>query len=218
MIKKIDKYSLKVIVGRKERPIPVVNEIYLHSLYDPVKEADAFVQNNKDKILDKNHFLILGLGFAYHVNRLIMELKKRQSNKWGVAVIEPNRQIFDECTKRGLVDNEKRLVVFKGMEVEKLYAEKELIDFMMLKPVVLVHETSYNLYLDYYKNFLNYRADTGAKEVSLGVDSEKMKEYLFKHGGDDIFSLRESIKERSVLSLEEMLLGAFFGVCEEAGS
>ena len=216
MIKKIGTYSLKVAVGRKEHPIPVVSDIYLHSLYDPIKEADAFIQKNREKVSQSDYFLILGLGFAYHVNRLISELKSRQSGKWGVTVIEPNIRVYKECINRGLVAQESELRIFQGMEVEALYAEKELVDFMMLKPAVLVQDTSYNLYLDYYKNFLNYRAGTKAKEIASGVNDKGMQEYLLKHGSDDIHSLNESVKEKAVLSKEEMLLGAFFKICEEA--
>ena len=214
-MKEVEMYSLKIIMGRKERPIPVVNDIYLHSLYDPIKEADSFVQKNREKIFQKNYFLILGLGFAYHVNRLISELKIRQSDNWGVVVLEPNDKVFEECVKRKLLVNEKKLNIFKGMDIEELYKEKDLIDFMMLKPIVLVHETSYNLYLDYYKNFLNYRAETKSKEISLGLKNKELRQYLYNHGERNIFSLKEDMKEKVVLLQEEMLLGAFFAICED---
>ena len=214
MMKKINTYSLRVMVGRKERPVPLVNDIYLHSLYDPLKEADSFVQNNREKIFQKNYFLVLGLGFAYHVNRLILELKNRYADKWGVAVIEPNTKVIKECTKRGLLAEEKQLSVFNGMDAKALYEEKSLVDFMRLKPVVLTHEASYNLYLEYYKAFLNYRASTQTSEIYSKVDNESIREYLSKYD-DDIFGLKENIQEKTILSKEEMLLGAFFAVCED---
>ena len=214
MVEKIDTYSFKVMVGRRERPVPLVNGIYLHSLYDPIKEADSFVRDNREKMLQKNYFLVLGLGFGYHVNRLISELKNRCADSWGVAVVEPNAKVFKECKKRGLVVEEKQFSIFQGMDVEALYAEKELVDFMRLKPIVLTHEASYNLYLEYYKAFLNYRASTRAGEIGLKVDNEKMRRCLLEHD-DDIFGLKESVKEKAVLSKEEMLLGAFFAICED---
>ena len=218
MIKEIDGYSLKVIVGRKNFPVPVVNDIYLHSLYDPLKEADSFVQKNKNRIFQKNYFLILGLGFVYHVNRLIEELKKRGSEKWGVVVIEPNAKIFKECVDRKLITEDSRLKIFNGMDIEELYAKKKLIDFMVLKPIVLVHETSYNLYLNYYKKFLNYRAPCESKEISNGVKNQIMQEYLLNCGEQDIFGLKDIVKNKSTLEKEEMLMGAFFAICENGKS
>ena len=215
MMKGIDAYSLKVMVGRNDLPVPMVNDVYLHSLYDPIKEADVFIRKNREKIFQKNYFLVLGLGFAYHVNRLVSDIKDRLADRWGVAVIEPNERVFKECMRLGMVPREKRLHIFKGMDVQGLYAEKGLVDFMMLSPVVLVHETSYDLYLDYYKEFLNYRADTKAHEISRGVDSGNIRQYLLRHGDDDIFSLKESVKEKVILSREEILLGAFFSICED---
>ena len=214
MIKEIDTYSLRVVAGRKNFPVPVVNDIYLHSLYDPIREADSFVQKNKDKIYQKNYFLILGLGFAYHVNGLIEELKKKHSDKWGIIVIEPNIKMFKECIGRKLITEDNHLKIFNGMEIEELYSKKKLIDFMVSKPIVLVHETSYNLYLDYYKKFLNYRAPYKSQEISSGVNSQIIQRYLLNCGEQDIFGLKEIVKNKSILTKEEMLMGAFFAICE----
>ena len=214
MMSKINKYSLKVKTGRTERPIPMVNDIYLHSLYDPLREADSFIQKNRERILDERYFLVLGLGFAYHIKRLISELKNRQLERWGIVVIEPNINTFTECVKRKLIPGDKELRVFKGMDVDKLYEEKDLIDFMMLKPTVLVHDASYNLYLDYYKKFLNHKAETENALIAPKVKNAGIQQCLLDFGNSDINNLKENIKDKSILTREEILLGAFFSICE----
>ena len=62
--------TISLEVARNGSPVPTINGIYLHSIYDPEKEADAFVETYERQLTQKNHVLILGLGFGYHVEKI----------------------------------------------------------------------------------------------------------------------------------------------------
>ena len=193
-------------------PIPIVNEVHLHSMYNPVKEATTFVKKYKSAINKKNHYLIFGLGFAYHINQLLSTIEKKVK----IIVIEPNYRIARECLKRKLLKNADKITIFKGMEIEELYREKKLIDFMVQAPSILAHIASYNLYLDYFVAFMNYRASTNINKISADIKDRKVKECLMGYGQQiEIPHLSQKIKQSRNLTSEEMILGSFLSTCGE---
>ncbi|WP_242852359.1 hypothetical protein [Clostridium butyricum] len=63
---------------------------YIHSRYNPIKEAEQFVNGNRD-LLNKNKILVYGVGLGYHIN----EILKR--NNLVIYVFEWNEEIIKYC-------------------------------------------------------------------------------------------------------------------------
>lgn len=63
------------------------SEVFVHSNYDPIKEAKRWIES-----IDKGAdiFVVFGLGFGYHIEELIKELNGNQK----VFIIEPNEFVF----------------------------------------------------------------------------------------------------------------------------
>jgi S-adenosylmethionine synthetase len=58
----------QVVESKSGHKIPKINNIHLHSTYDPRYEAERFVLENEDLLKNNNKVLLLGLGFAYQRN------------------------------------------------------------------------------------------------------------------------------------------------------
>ena len=47
--------------------VPVIDGVYLHSIYDPQTEGKALLKRHQDSFEEKSSILILGLGYGYHI-------------------------------------------------------------------------------------------------------------------------------------------------------
>ena len=92
---KIQSYEVKN--SRTDQKVPVVNGVHLHSIYNPFKEAQALVEKYADQLTHKNEVLILGLGFAYHVNEIINYMTRVHGDNFRIVIVEPNAQIYHDC-------------------------------------------------------------------------------------------------------------------------
>lgn len=165
---KIHDYQIKT--SKTGNPIPVVNEIHLHSVYNPIKEANGLIQNNKDVFKKNKNILILGLGFAYHIHVAIAELEKNHKN-FKIVVIEPNHQIYTDAQHYNPINSDK-VKIYSESEISKLYKNIELVDFLSERPGVLAHPASFNLNDVFYRNFLTFKADQ-----NLGSIVENLQNY-----------------------------------------
>lgn len=173
----IDNYEIKV--ARTEHKVPVVNGVHLHSIYNPIKEAEALAEKHQEVLETKSEVLILGLGFAYHVNEIIKTLTKAHGDQFKIVIIEPNVAVHNDCIDQGLLNN-KNVLIYAGFSADELYSDIDLVHFLLRKPTVIAHPSSFNLYQMYFKNILAFEAPRAIGE-SLGfVANESVKDYLSK--------------------------------------
>lgn len=197
----IENYEIKT--SRTEQKVPVVNGVHLHSIYNPFKEAESLMEKYKDALEAKSEFLILGLGFAYHVNEAIEELAKIHGDNFKIVVIEPNIQVYNDCIDLGLL-NKKNVLIYAGYSAEELYSDIDLVHFLLRKPTVIAHPPSFNLYQLYFKNILGYEAPKTIGESQVFIQNETVKNYLSKFNPTAKLSeiLNISVPEKS--RFEEM--------------
>ena len=103
-ISSVVKYQ--IIESKSGHKIPKVNNVHLHSTYDPRYEAERFILENEDNIKNNNHVLLLGLGFAYHLHYLVNYLGNLHQNNYQILVIEPSLKIVTDCESLGLFRQE----------------------------------------------------------------------------------------------------------------
>lgn len=160
--------------SKSNEKVPVVNGVHLHSIYNPTREAEGFISKNIETIKIKKEILVLGLGFGYHIKELENRLKEFHKNNFSIVVIEPNRKIFQECTKHNPIES-KHTTILAGFTIEELYQNKGLIEYLINKPGIIAHPASLNLYDQFFKNFLSYSAPTKINEY---VDRFTHKEFI----------------------------------------
>ncbi len=172
---KIQSYEIKD--SRTEQKVPVVNGVHLHSIYNPFKEAQALIEKYSEQLNQKNEVLILGLGFAYHVNEIINYMSQVHGDNFRIVIIEPNSQIYHDCLNLELL-NKKNVLVYSGFMPEELYADIDLIHFLLRKPAVVPHPPSFNLYQEYFKEILTYEAPKKIGAIQDFITVKEIKNYL----------------------------------------
>lgn len=172
--------SLKT--SRSGHIIPVIDGIHMHSMYNPVKEAQSMAEGHRDILKEKNNVLILGLGFGYHVEAFTTLLGSIHKN-YQIVIIEPNKRLV-ELYK----DNTAALknVVILSATTEQLYENDTFVDFLMSKPLIIKHDPSYNLYFEYFKSFLTYTTPTDLKNVAKLVNNDVMRTFLQQSENADL--------------------------------
>lgn len=172
---KITSYEIRT--SRTEQKVPVVNGVHLHSIYNPFKEAEALVESQIDSLRMKNEVMILGLGFAYHVNAVIEKLQELYGNNFKIIVVEPNIQAYEDCIANNLL-NKKNVLVYAGFNPNELYSDLDFVHFLLRKPAMIAHPPSFNLYQYYFKTILTFEAPKTITGILEFVESEPIKNYL----------------------------------------
>ncbi|MBT3234974.1 MAG: hypothetical protein HN353_03390 [Bdellovibrionales bacterium] len=190
--------------------VPYINGVHLHSIYNPTREAETLANNNLDVIKEKRYALVLGLGMAYHVQKIIDSLSEYH-DQYHVMVIDPCIQSYKHCEKMNLIDEE-HVTVMAGISVKNLYQNSAVIDFLIAQPSVIAHPASFNLYNSYYKDFLSYRAPTQLADVAPLIEDRAIQDFLANAPADSslgewITTLRK--EDRGIESKEALLLFAF---------
>ena len=159
---KVKSYEVKNSRGGLK--VPVVNEVHLHSMYDPVKEAKTFMSKYETSFESKNKVLVFGLGYAYHIYELCKLLERNHGDR--------------DCIKYNLFPN-KNIKVFSGFDLERVYTERDLIDFLISKPAIISHPASFELYRNYFEKFMKYAAPTGIADITKYIESKELRSYLY---------------------------------------
>ena len=169
--------SYEIKSARNKERIPVVNGVHLHSSYDPSKEAATFVERHLETLQTKNEVLILGLGFAYHVNEIARILGQKHGKNFSIVVIEPNNETYQDCIKEGLLNIE-NVTVYTGMVAKEYYNHHNLTQFLLKRPAVIAHPSSFNLYQTFYKSFLAYEAPKAIGNMNTVITPPPIQDYL----------------------------------------
>lgn len=204
--------TFEVKTSKSGLEVPVVNDVHLHSSYDPLKEANTLVDKYRETLKNNNKVLIFGLGFGYHIEIIISVLKRYHKN-YEVFVIEPVHKVFEGCRRLKRI-NDNNVSIYAGHKIETLYSDVNLVNFLSLKPVIIGHPASMNLHSKYFKDFMSFEASEYIVNVSNTVESLDIKRSFekFKPGGkydDFIADLRKRRgkfhkSDYLILAVEEM--------------
>jgi len=179
--------------SRNGLTVPVINGVYLHSIFNPMKEAEAFGKIQAENLKYKNKALILGLGFGYHVEE-IARIMSAKNNDFEIVILEPNERLVEDFI--GTRDFEdKNIKIVCKQKVKELFNDWNFVQFLMDKPCIIKHDASYVLEKEFYSSFLAYQAPK---------DIVNYKENLSQNS-KDIFSTRD---ERSLQSFTESILNS----------
>lgn len=171
---------LEIKQSRNGQPVPVVNGIHLHSIYNPDKEAQAFASDYTRSIKEKSQVLVLGLGFGYHV-REIAKLAAACHKEWKVLVYEPNQELARAFEKTGGFEEENIEIVVANNPAD-VFEREDFVMFLTGKPAIIKHETSFNLNKNFYREFLTFKAPTKMSEYGHLLNSAAQKWFPVREG------------------------------------
>ena len=170
--------SFEIKESKTGLPIPVINGIHLHSTYDPEREAQKFCTNYDHIFSKKNKILVLGLGFGHHVIEIMNTLNRFHDGDFEISVIEPLIELVNEAIIQNPRLTDSRIKIYSSKKVDRLYANKNLISFFMKKPSVVAHPPSFNLFKDFYKSYLTYKAPNLLNNIVTDIENDELSFYL----------------------------------------
>jgi hypothetical protein len=146
--------------------VPVVNSKNIHSINNPIREAEVWASNFIGCAKDKNHFLILGLGFGYHISEFVKLASLKQKNI-KILVLEANQELiesfFKYCENMDWIQVE---VLTTDTEIKN----KNILRFLANGPAILAHMPSFESSPKIFQNFLRSKA---TQEISFYEDWQK---------------------------------------------
>lgn len=142
--------------SRNGLTVPVINGVYLHSIYNPAKEAEAFIKNHEKNLKYKNRILVLGLGFGYHIEEIAKILNK-EHGEYEIVVLEPNEQLLEDFNLTRPFED-KNIKIIHCKEAKELFNSEDFINFLMKKPAIIKHDASFIIEKDFYTSFLGFQA------------------------------------------------------------
>jgi len=74
LIQAFNSGRIEIKIARNGSPIPIVNKKALHSTYEPVAEAEKWVESLNLQSDVNSVYVVAGLGFAYHLDALLKHL------------------------------------------------------------------------------------------------------------------------------------------------
>jgi hypothetical protein len=191
--------------------IPVLNDVYLHSIYNPIKEAKTFVTNNLHQIKRNSKFLVLGLGYGYHINELVREVKDQD---YTIYVVEPCAELIQNYKADTILSN-KRIIIKELNSQLGLYQDEDFVDFLSEKPSILMHSTSFNMHQKIFKTFLEFQAPNVISEFFTQLDPQLQRLFLDRSDGSTLYdeiqiarnTIPKNTKDYLLLTLESMTRG-----------
>lgn len=193
----MNKNEIKIVEAQDGAKIPVINGVYLHSNFSPTKEAAKIIDNYSEQLTDKDTFLVLGLGFGYH----IQELQKRIANKNStIIVIEPNKELVNLYIEN--IGQPDQVKILNVSNEKILYEIKEFVEFLNTKPCVIKHSVSFQIESDFYKRLLTHKSPNKVSDYKHLIHSD-LQDFLFSNDVSVNFeqfcnrlTMKESINSR----------------------
>lgn len=201
--------NIEIKISRTNLPVPVVQGIHLHSIYNPVKEAESLMQKHEESLQKQTRVLVMGLGFGYHLSEL-ERILARYHREWEIFVIEADPQMYYEFQKHRPCEISDRVQIICASDVNEIYDNIDLIRFMAEKPFVLPHSASFNLREDYFKSFMSFEASTRIDRVAQKVQNDALRAHILNLGqhDEDFEQALEARLNSGKLSANDFLLGA----------
>lgn len=204
-------YSNFVVETKKsktEEIIPVVNEVHLHSAYNPENEARNFIIQKEQDLAENSNVLVFGLGFGYHISALLDEMKSRHDN-FKIVVIEPMAQMIEAFHKEGFSLDTKHIKLFHFETIDEYYRCEELVQFMVNKPLVLPHPPSFKLCGDFFKMFMSHKSSKMIQDITPLIESRTISKYLESNQGSFPQLLKNLSQTSNVSRSEDFLFMAY---------
>lgn len=170
--------SIEIKISKSNHPIPVVDSIHLHSIYNPVKEAEAFARSCEKKLQGSSRILIFGLGFGYHIQAIEKRMQAIHGKNYSISVIEPNEKLIALWKEYRQVSTTSRVRIIGHSDPQRFYEDELLTDFLVSKPSIISHTASFQLNESFYKDFMSFSYPKDSISSSRFISNKDLREEL----------------------------------------
>ncbi len=165
-------YAINVIDAKDGNRVPEIllnnRRVYLHSKFNPIKEAERFIAEIDPEEFDL--FIIIGFGFAFHVEELLKKIRINST----LLVLEKNPLVLKEAVNNRdlnalLLDERVQILIDPG--------EDEIATTLKGKSsyhvTFLTHRGSFQIDPEYYSNIKRIAMSyLSTKEVNIATLSK----------------------------------------------
>jgi hypothetical protein len=198
--------NLVIKTSKTELPIPVVDGVHLHSAYNPEREAEGFLKKNEEVIRQNSNLLILGSGFGYHLKQILYYAKKIHKDKARIFVIDPNIDVIKKAHELNVLPIDKQLIYKIGPKVQSHYQDRDLLEFLVLRPSLIAHPASFHLYDIFFKTFFTYKSPSKIKDILCFIENDDYKNSFSSENDETLFiDHLEKIKTKNNLTPYDFL-------------
>lgn len=129
--------------------------LMIHSMYDPIREAERIIASHQEKITEKTHVLFYGIGMGYHVERF-MDLYPNNS----YSIYEPVPEVFFKMSEHRELKN------IVNNNTKKLYIDKHNEESLSyLDEFSTSNENIHLIVLPSYKNIVKEKYEQFHKNI-----------------------------------------------------
>lgn len=167
-----NKRRIEVIQSKDNFYALKVNNKFVYSKFYPIKDAEKFIEGNKELILNKKYVVMYGLGFGYHAK----EILKRISLDSQVFLFDLDMEVHDIANKYNLlkdIKKDSRVKIILGSS-KNFY--KEFIDKVSLVEDIIVYEPLLKVLEDKYNDFKEAINSYKIAKINLETFGSIMKE------------------------------------------
>lgn len=152
---------------------------YLHSKYDPIKEAEKILESFKDKKIDNDtHIIFYGLGLGYHINIL---LEKHPNTTF--SFYEPVPEVFFEFLEYNNITNlhikNLDLITFENNEEEKIEFFKNILRKKETNIMIIDLPAYKNIFSEKYNEFFkNFQETIKNRRTGVHANYSMQKKWI----------------------------------------
>jgi len=190
--------EVEILKSKSGHPVPKINEVLIHSSYDPIKEAEVFIKSCETIIESQDILLVMGFGFGYHVDALVERLKK-DPDKY-VFVIEPDIGIFKKALQlRDITSIIDKVTFIVGFTVPRLFSIPGFYKILNAAPNTIGYNPAIKVNEEYFTEFV-VRRSSNMKEhlLSEADENEELINIVDRFEAEEEIDLNKIIK--SILS------------------
>ncbi|AXH98428.1 DUF115 domain-containing protein [Sporosarcina sp. PTS2304] len=169
--------SMKVEVLESKSGLPTLQveqegkKIFIHSKYDPIKEARQIIERNKEQIEQHQHIFFYGVGLGYHLQAFIEQYPEKL-----VSAYEPIAELATVCnslTDRTAFDAERLRHLFIEQEPTDRETHLRTLSNHLTQKVALIILPSYERFLkeDILAFLAEYKEIIEEKQITRGANT-----------------------------------------------
>ncbi|NME95944.1 motility associated factor glycosyltransferase family protein [Clostridium cochlearium] len=151
-----DKRKIEIIQSKDNNYALKIDNKFVYSKFYSIKDAEKFIESNKELILNKKYIVMYGLGFGYHAK----EILKRVPLDSEVFVFDLDMELYDIANKYNLLedikkDNRVKFILGNNKDFYKEFTNKISLveDIIVYEPLLRALEYKYNDFKEAIKSY-----------------------------------------------------------------
>ncbi|MEL5865094.1 motility associated factor glycosyltransferase family protein [Clostridium cochlearium] len=151
-----NKRKIEIIQSKDNNYALKIDNKFVYSKFYPTKDAEKFIEGNKELILNKRYIIMYGLGFGYHAK----EILKRVPLDSEVFVFDLDMELYDIANKYNLLedikkDNRVKFILGNNKDFYKEFTNKISLveDIIVYEPLLRALEYKYNDFKEAIKSY-----------------------------------------------------------------